>query len=152
MSRGDSLITIGRVEPVSFPELGIADIHARIDTGARTSAIWASGIDIDKTGKLRFYIFDKTSRHFVKEPVVTGSFDEVIVSSSMGSLERRYRVKLLVRIHGKKIRGSFTLSDRSTQVYPILIGRNILRGKPDRLKEQARYDEFEEMLKKGENP
>jgi hypothetical protein len=33
---------IGRAEKVRFPELGNTNLHARIDTGAKTSSIWAS--------------------------------------------------------------------------------------------------------------
>ena len=38
-------------------------------------------------------------------------------------------IKMLVIISGKKIRARFTLANRSTQKYPVLVGRNILRRK-----------------------
>jgi len=59
-------------------------------------------------------------------------FDEYevrVVASSNGHSERRYAVKLLITVAGRKIRAHFTLTDRSTQVYPVLLGRNVLRGK-----------------------
>ena len=36
---------------------------------------------------------------------------------------------MLVVVKGKKIRATFTIANRASQVYPVLIGRNILRGK-----------------------
>ena len=30
---------------------------------------------------------------------------------------------------GRRIRATFTIANRQTQVYPVLIGRNVLRGK-----------------------
>ena len=41
----------------------------------------------------------------------------------------RYKVKIPVVVKGRKIKANFTLADRSAQVYPVLVGRNILRGK-----------------------
>jgi hypothetical protein len=56
-------------------------------------------------------------------------FEQVVVASSIGAEQARYKVNMLVKIRGKKIRTSFTLADRSQQAYPVLIGRNALRGK-----------------------
>jgi hypothetical protein len=56
-------------------------------------------------------------------------FSQGMVASSNGRAELRYKIRTLVCIAGKKIRARVTLADRSSQVYPVLIGRNILRGK-----------------------
>lgn len=119
---------IGRAEQVSFPELGIAEAYARIDTGARTAAIWASKAEI-VDGKLAVVFFDAENPHYTGEVHYFDAFERTVVASSNGLQEERYKVLLLVKLGGKRIRGSFTLADRSTQVYPVLIGRNILRGK-----------------------
>jgi hypothetical protein len=122
------LITIGRMEMLHFPELELRDVHARIDTGAKTSTVWASNISA-KDGWLSFTLFDATSDIYSGQTIRTQQFSQLVVTSSTGVVQRRYVVKLLVEIHGRKIRGSFTLADRSSQVYPILVGRNVLRGK-----------------------
>ena len=44
-------------------------------------------------------------------------------------LQQRYKVKLRVILDNRVINATFTLADRSSQVYPVLVGRNILRGK-----------------------
>jgi len=123
------LTVIGRAEKANFPEVGIFGVPARVDTGAKTSSVWASGLKIDKKGKLNFYLFSPNSPYYAERKIRTKTFQETVVANSMGTTERRYKVRLLMRIKGKKIRGSFTLANREQQVYPVLVGRNILRGK-----------------------
>jgi hypothetical protein len=119
---------IGRAEKISFPELSLDAVYARIDTGAKTSSIWASSVT-ERDGVLDVVFFDTPSAHHTGKPVVFEEYDRAIVASSTGHTQVRFKVRLLVTIKGKKIRAWFTLADRSTQVYPVLIGRNVLLGK-----------------------
>ena len=57
------------------------------------------------------------------------SFEETVVSTSSGICQKRYKIKLSIVINGRRIRASFTLANRSRVVYPVLIGRNVLRGR-----------------------
>lgn len=120
---------IGRVEKVSLPEASVFKVSARIDTGAKTSAIWASGIKAEPQGQISFYLFGKSSPLYTGQKLTSDSYTVTAVASSNGMVEKRYKVKMLVRIGGRKINAAFTLANRSRQVYPILIGRNVLRGK-----------------------
>lgn len=128
MATNHSLVLIGQVERLAFPEQRIFDVPARIDTGARTSAVWASQVT-EQNGELSFVLFDKQSQHYTGEVITTTAYEQRKIVSSMGHLEQRFAVKLLVVILGRKMRVNFTLANRSTQVYPVLVGRNILRGK-----------------------
>lgn len=119
---------IGRVEKVSFPELGIGTIYARIDTGAQTSSVWVSYAK-EAGDSLEVIFFGKGHPEYTGEKVIFKDFSLGIVSSSNGQAEERYKVKILITIGGKRIRARLTLADRSTQVYPVLVGRNVLRGK-----------------------
>lgn len=119
---------IGAVEHVSLPTQGARDVPARIDTGAKTSSVWASGIK-EENGTLHFYLFGKESPYFTGERMQTTAFETRIVASSNGAAEERYVVKLSLELQGRKIRASFSLANRSSQAYPVLIGRNVLRGK-----------------------
>ena len=119
---------IGRAELVSLPEHGFERVPARIDTGAKTSAVWASSV-VRHADRLDVVFFGPESHWYTGKPVAFDSFEETIVASSNGHAEKRYKVRALVKIAGKKVRASFTLADRSTQVYPVLIGRNVLTGK-----------------------
>ncbi len=119
---------IGRVEPVTFPEIGIGEVFARVDTGAKTSAIWVSSAQI-VAGKLHVIFLGEDHPEYSSQVQIFDRFASVVVSSSNGQSEKRYKVKILIKIAGKNIRATFTLADRQTQVYPVLVGRNILRGK-----------------------
>lgn len=119
---------IGRAERLSFPQIGVSSLHARIDTGAKTSAIWASNVH-EKNGRLAVTFFGPSSEHYDGVEHYFEKYERSMVASSNGQSEERYKIRLLVTLKGKKIRARFTLADRSSQVYPVLIGRNVLRGK-----------------------
>jgi hypothetical protein len=119
---------IGRAEKIHLPELGYISIPAKVDTGAKTSAIWASNIH-ERDGGLAFTLFAPGSPYYTGEEHFSPHFTQVVVASSIGTEEGRYKVVTLVKLRGKKVRSSFTLADRSKQAYPVLIGRNVLRGK-----------------------
>ena len=118
---------IGRVERVSFPEIIQDSLHARVDTGAQTSSIWAKATE--KNGELHVVFFGPEHPAYSGKVIVYKEFTDVIVASSTGHTQHRYKVRILININGRLIRARFTLADRSTQVYPVLIGRNILKGK-----------------------
>ncbi len=120
--------TIGRVEVVEFPELDLT-LHARVDTGAKTSALWASKIAVDEDGVLKVVLLDDIHPEYSGKELSFDDYERTVVASSNGITETRYKVKLLVKLVDRKIRASFTLTNRSTQVYPVLVGRNVLLGK-----------------------
>lgn len=114
---------IGRAEPVSFPEITGNGVHARIDTGARTSTVWGTA-EVMTDGRLRVVFFgDDEVVHIFDQ------YGQIAVASSTGHVDQRYTVELLVRLARRRIRALFTIANRSSQVYPVLIGRNVLRGK-----------------------
>jgi hypothetical protein len=122
-----SQTTVGRSEEVAFTELGLPAVPARIDTGAKTSALWGSAVEHD--GALYVVLFAPSYYLYTGEALRFGHYSRVAVAPSSGEVQVRYKVRLLVTMRGRKIRASFTLADRSTQAYPVLIGRNVLRGK-----------------------
>lgn len=105
----------------------IGAIPARIDSGARTSSLWVSDIIADDKN-VSFCFFDKTSSLFTGQKITLPIWGTRTVTSSTGVEQERYVVELSISLCDKRIRTKFTLSDRSTQAYPILIGRNTLRG------------------------
>lgn len=121
---------IGRVENVSFPTVGVFDVPAKIDTGADLSSIWATNISESSDGLL-FELFGESSPFYSGKKLLipNGAYTITRVSSSFGHKEYRYRVKLPIKIAGKRIRATFTLSDRSEKLYPILIGRRMISSK-----------------------
>lgn len=123
-----NISVIGKTELVSFPELALQNIPAKVDTGADSSAIWASAIKIDADGALSFVLFDKSSKFYTGQQLIADEYRRVKVANAHGA-STRYKVKLLVNIGGRKIRGWFSLADRSGLEYPVLLGRRLLHNK-----------------------
>lgn len=121
---------LGRVERISFPDLKIGNVPAKIDTGADLSSIWATGIK-ENNGILSFRLFGPKSRLYTGKKIEVQAPDYLLtrIASSFGHRELRYVVKLKVSVGGRTIQGSFSLSDRSRKTYPVLIGRKLLKGK-----------------------
>jgi len=119
---------IGRIEKIELPELGLHNIPARIDTGAKTSSIWASNID-EENGVLSYQLFGENSKFYTGETISQSHYKMKKIFNSSGQKERRYAVVHKASIKGRKVKVTFTLANRSKQMYPILLGRNTLRGK-----------------------
>jgi len=120
---------IGRTSTVSFPAEHIHGVPAKIDTGADSSSIWASELHIDDDNTLHFALFAKGSPYYSGTTHSTTSYKVRLIRSSNGTTQVRYSVKLTVILGGRKVRGSFTLADRSNNTYPVLIGNKLLYRK-----------------------
>lgn len=121
-------VVIGRAEKLSFIELGINDVPAKVDTGAYRSAIHASKIKLSEDGKT--LSFRLLGNHRVCGTMAidasTRHFSQVTIANSFGHEELRYEVKLKVKLGPKVFLATFSLADRSKKVYPVLIGRKLL--------------------------
>lgn len=118
---------IGSTERVAIA--GIKDIPAKIDTGADSSSIWASHIRVAKDGTLYFQLFDKTSPFYTGETLKRKDFKVAVIRSSSGHEQIRYRAHLSLEIMGHKIKALFSLSDRSNNNFPVLIGRRTIASR-----------------------
>jgi hypothetical protein len=121
---------IGRVEKISFPEIGIKGVHAKVDTGADLSSIWATAIK-EENNVLSFKLFGPKSVHYTGKEIQVpkAHYLRTRIANSFGHKELRYVVKLQIKLGDRLIVGTFTLSDRSRKTYPILIGRKLLNKK-----------------------
>ncbi len=121
-----NLPTVGWREYASFPELGLANIPAKIDTGARTSSLHGHVIEsFERDGKtfVRFSV-DWEDIEIECEAV---QVDTRGITSSNGETQQRYVIKTPVRIGDVEFRAEFSLANRSDMKFPILIGRTALR-------------------------
>lgn len=119
------LTHIGSKELVSFPALGIADVPAKVDTGADFSAVWASDVE-EANGTLSFCLFGPGSKFYTGEPLATTDYGITQVKNSFGHIEQRYKVKLSVKLGNKKLKVEFRLANRANNRYPVLIGKKTL--------------------------
>jgi hypothetical protein len=123
------MTVVGRTSKASFPAEGIRDVPVKIDTGADTSSIWASELHIDDSGTLHYVLFAKKSPYYSGIVHTTNSFEVAIIRSSNGTVQVRYQVMLTIVLAGKKVKGTFTLADRSANTYPVLVGCRLLNKK-----------------------
>lgn len=151
------LTIIGRAERIDFPELDIKRVPAKVDTGADASSIWAENVVLKEDG-LYVVFFSPDSEYYtgLTHIFAKNSYSMTRVSSSFGHKEIRYKLKLKVKIKKRVVRATFTLSDRSEKLYPILLGRKLLngkflvdvqKGKPLRAAEAARSEKLKADLK-----
>jgi len=124
----DNLSSIGTIETVDLPSCGIVNVLAKIDTGADSSAIWASNIR-EVNGTLSFMLFGPTSPYYNAKEIKTRKYSLVTVRNSFGQKEIRYKVELKIKIAKRNINCRFTLANRINNRFPVLIGRRTLRGK-----------------------
>ena len=118
-------IMIGRVERVFFPDSDIVGVPAKIDTGAFRSSIWATNV-YEKDDTLYFTLLGPESPWYTGKELSLKDYELVSVTNSFGHSEDRYSVYLKVKMGPKS---NFTLSDRSMKIYPVLIGRRLLRNR-----------------------
>lgn len=118
---------IGSTEYIEIA--GEKHIPAKIDTGADTSSVWASGIEMKKDGILVFSLFGPKSPYYTGKQLKTTDYKAKVVRSSHGDTQVRYRVKLPVKLGNQAFETSFTLANRSRNVFPILIGRHTIDGR-----------------------
>ncbi|MGM0582366.1 MAG: ATP-dependent zinc protease [Bacteroidota bacterium] len=126
--------TIGRIDKLDLPELGLEKVQAKIDTGAYTSAIHCSKIHIEKakdgTDLLVYTISAKRLGQGMKaKKFKTADFKLKRIKSSNGQVQERYVVKTKIKIFNKIYNTEFSLSDRSHMKNPILLGRKLLSGR-----------------------
>ncbi|MBQ3309499.1 ATP-dependent zinc protease [Candidatus Saccharibacteria bacterium] len=120
------------IGPSVFVNLGddhAKKIPAKIDTGATSSAIWASDIHIEKDGSLVFSLFGKDSPFYNGKIYRRKDYKVFTVRSAMGEEQIRYRTHFPITINGRRVRVLFSLADRSKNTFPILIGRSTIRGR-----------------------
>ncbi len=125
-------LPIGWREWVSLPSLAIPGIKAKIDTGARTSSIHASRIEIEKKrGKryARFTVYPLTSNRNISIDCFTEIIDEKKVTDSGGRSEMRYFIRTDLVIGERRWKIDVSLSNRDKMRFRLLLGREALAGK-----------------------
>lgn len=120
--------TIGRIEYIALPGLGISRVEAKIDTGAYRSALHYQRLKVRTVDgvKLLTVVFQMGGQRKTK---VFKVFKRVSVKSSNGETSRRYLISTRVCLGPHTVRAQFTLFDRSDMKYQVLLGRKFLRGR-----------------------
>jgi hypothetical protein len=122
------MLILGRFDRVDLPELGLSNIHAKIDTGAYTCSLHCHRAQV-VDGLLEFILLDEEHPEFTGMKFVFREFEERDIKNSFGEVERRYVINTTIKIYGEEIKAAFSLSNRGSLKFPVLIGRKILRDK-----------------------
>jgi hypothetical protein len=121
---------IGWVEHVDLPELGLRHMKAKIDTGARTSALHTAQMEVfEHEGKqrVRFHvqIKDTDPERWFEADV----HDIRSIKNTGGVPEERIVIRTRIKLAGRSWPIDVSLSDRTKMRLPMIVGRSALEGR-----------------------
>lgn len=128
MSESQSL-TFGWEEWISLPGLGLPAVSAKVDTGARTSALHASDIELfgaASAPKVRFAVHPIPGRDDLVIPCSALVTDRRDVTSSNGESELRFVISTTLEVAGQSWPIDITLTNRAGMTSRMLLGRQAL--------------------------
>ncbi|HBR40253.1 30S ribosomal protein S6--L-glutamate ligase [Sulfitobacter sp. UBA4523] len=122
-------LTFGWEEWVALPELGLPAIKAKIDTGARTSALHAHDIEVfgpASKPKVRFNVHPVAGNEDITITCSAPIIDRREVTSSNGEAELRYVIATKMDVAGQSWPIDVTLTNRAGMTSRMLLGRQAL--------------------------
>lgn len=123
---------VGWREWLEFPDLGIPGIKAKVDTGARTSALHTHDFEIfEKDGNewVKFHLHPLTHRGDLEMECVSQVIDYREVKDSGGHVERRPFIRTKALLGGFSWFIQLSLTNRENMKFRMLLGRHALRGR-----------------------
>ena len=123
---GRAKLLIGWNEYVDLPEWGILGLRAKLDTGAKSSALHVENIELRPHGRVRFDVMlhrEKRDRRVHVEAPVSR---RARVRSSSGHMTLRYFVMAPLRLGPVHVEVEVSLVDRQRMLYRMLLGRSAL--------------------------
>jgi hypothetical protein len=126
------MFTIGWREWVSLPELNIPAIKAKIDTGARSSALHAFKLEYfkkDHQQKVKFFIHPFQYKNKKREIIecITDLKEMRVVTDSGGHREERPVIETLFKIGDHAWSIEITLTCRDDMRFKMLLGRTAMQ-------------------------
>ena len=153
---------IGWREWIAVPALELPALKAKIDTGARTSALHAFYVEEDRSGgrhRVRFGLHPLQRRDDIVAHCEADVLDQREVMDSGGHVEKRFVIRQRIRLGDHEWSIEITLTNRDPMGFRMLLGRSALldrfavdpalsyvMGRPNR-KEKIRF--YRRSSKKG---
>lgn len=117
---------LGWCERIKLPELSVASIRVKVDSGARTSALHAENIRVTREGTVRFSMLPKKNRKRtlqIEVPLV--GYRKV--RSSVGTETERPVIRTLLQLGDESWPIEITLVNRDIMGFRMLLGRSAIQ-------------------------
>jgi hypothetical protein len=115
-----------------LPELGLTGLAAKIDTGARTSALHVTAVEYSMVGRqlatrrALYVVLPPTGRRADRRVLRVVVDEWVEVRDTSGRLERRPVIETVLSMGPLRRKIRLSLTDRADMRYPMLVGRTSL--------------------------
>jgi hypothetical protein len=126
------LAAIGWREWLSLPQLGIPHLKAKVDTGARTSALHACYVEPYRAHGIRmvrFGIHPLQRRTDIIIECNAAVLDRRHVTDSGGHREKRYVIETLAELGDVSWPLELTLTNRDSMRFRMLLGRTAMENR-----------------------
>lgn len=121
-------VVIGWTEFVDLPDWGVRKLRAKVDTGARTSALHVENIEELPRGFVRFDVVLHREKRDRRIHVKAKISRRGRVRSSSGHQAKRLFVETTLRLGPIEKRVEVSLVDREKMIHRMLLGRAALQG------------------------
>ena len=121
-------LVIGWREWVTLPDLGVT-VKAKVDTGARTSALHVEDITVGEDGTVGFVVLPDQHDDAVRVAATATLLDVREIRSSSGEVQQRYVIKTWAKLHRRRWQIELTLASRDEMGFRMLLGRTAMRGR-----------------------
>lgn len=144
-------LNFGWEEWIALPDLGLPAIKAKVDTGARTSALHADDIEVfgpSAKPKVRFNVHPIAGRRDISITCSAPLVDRREVTSSNGESESRFVIETSLTVAGQSWPIEVTLTNRESMTSRMLLGRSALvdhitiTASEKRLQPELSYDVY----------
>jgi hypothetical protein len=122
-------LLIGRAEEVDFPELELFGVHAKIDTGAFTTALHCQDIYESRENGVKVLYFKPLDRDhplYNEQEIRVQKYTRKKIKNSFGQIETRFIISTIIKIGDKQEETDISLADRANMRFPVLLGRKLL--------------------------
>lgn len=124
----DDVTLIGWMEYVDLPDLGLEALKAKIDTGARTSALHATDIRTFERDGAPWVAFMADSGHGLCDvPIEAPVHEERAIKNTSGIPEDRFIIRTRMKLGAGLWTIEMSLADRTNMTFPMIVGRAALK-------------------------